>query len=184
MPLLQIQQAHQGTAVGKEIVNDQHMVFRGEELFGDDHIVDLFVGEGLDLGLVVVVVQIDAHGLFGKHHRHVELTGHNGGNADAAGLDGEHLVDGLARKQALPLPGHLAEQRDIHLMVDKAVNLEHIPFAHNAVCADTIFQHLHKQSLSSSLFPFRGTKLCPQPVCILPSITEVPAFGKWLCAQI
>ena len=65
-------------------------------------------------------------------------------DADAAGLDGEHLVDGLARKQALPLPCHLAEQRDVHLVVDKAVHLEHVAFAHNAVLADTIFQHLHK----------------------------------------
>ena len=62
---------------------------------------------------VAVIIQVDAHGLFGKHHRHVELAGHHGGNANAAGLDGEHLVDGLAIKQALPLPGHLLEQREI-----------------------------------------------------------------------
>ena len=43
----QIQQAHQGTAVGKEIVNDQHMVFRGEE----DHvlIIDDFLANGCAL---------------------------------------------------------------------------------------------------------------------------------------
>ena len=120
------------------------MILRGEELFGDDDVVDLFVGEGLDLGLVVVVVQIDAHGFFGKHHRHVQLAGYHSRNADAAGLDGEHLIDGLARKQALPLPCHLAEQRNVHLVVDKAVHLEHVALAHNAVLADTIFQHLHK----------------------------------------
>ena len=143
----QIQQAHQGTAVGKEIVNDQHMVFRGEELFGDDHIVDLFVGEGLDLGLVVVVVQIDAHGLFGKYHRHVELAGHDGCNANAAGLDGEHLVDGLACKQALPLLCHLPEQRNVHLVVDKAIHLEHIALAYDTILANTIFQHLHSAAV-------------------------------------
>ena len=120
------------------------MILRGEELFGDDDVVDLFVGEGLDLGLVVVVVQIDAHGFFGKHHRHVQLAGYHSRNADAAGLDGQHLIDRLARKQALPLPCHLAEQRDVHLVVDKAVHLEHVALAHNAVLADTIFQHLHK----------------------------------------
>ena len=120
------------------------MILRGEELFRDDDVVDLFVGEGLDLSLVVVVVQIDAHGFFCKHHRHVQLAGHHSRNADAAGFDGENLVDGLARKQALPLPCHLAEQRDVHLVVDKAVHLEHVAFAHNAVLADTIFQHLHK----------------------------------------
>ena len=125
------------------------MVLRGEELFGDDDVVDLLVGKRLDLGLVVIVIQVDAHGLFGKHHRHVELAGHHGGNANAAGLDGEHLVDGLAIKQALPLPGHLLEQWDVHLVVDETVYLEHIALADNAVLADAIFQHFHNSARSS-----------------------------------
>ena len=120
------------------------MILRSEELFGHDDVVYLFMGEGLDLGLVVVIVQIDAHGFFGKHHRHVQLASYHSRNADAAGLDGEHFVDGLARKQALPLPRHLTEQWDVHLVVDKAVHLEYVALAHNAVLADTIFQHLHK----------------------------------------
>ena len=135
-----------------EIVNDQHMILCREELFGDDDVVDLFVGEGLDLGLVVIVVQIDAHRLFGEHHRHIELACHHGCNADAAGLDGEHLVDGLAGKQALPLLCHFTEQRNIHLVVDKAVYLEHVALAYNTILADTFFQHLHSEPVPPSLF--------------------------------
>ena len=60
----QIQQAHQSTAVCQEVIDDQDMILCGEELFGDDDIIDLLVGEGLDLGLIVVVIQVDAHGLF------------------------------------------------------------------------------------------------------------------------
>ena len=139
----QFQQAHQGAAVGQEIVDDEDMVFRGEELFGDDDVIDLFVGEGLDLGLVIVVVQIDAHGLFGKDHRHIELAGDHCCNADAAGFNGQHFVDGLACKQALPLFCHLAEQRDVHLVVDEAVHLQHVALAHDAVLANPIFQQFH-----------------------------------------
>ena len=119
------------------------MILCGEELFGDDDIIDLLVGEGLDLGLIVVVIQVDAHGLFGKHHRHIELAGNHGGNADAAGLNGQHLVDGLACKQALPLLCHLAEQGDVHLVVDEAVHLQHIALAHDPVFLNAFFQQFH-----------------------------------------
>ena len=119
------------------------MILRGEELFRNDDVVDLFVGEGLDLGLIVVIVQIDAHGLLGEDHRHIELAGDHGSDADAAGLDGQHLVDGLARKQTLPLLCHLPEQRDIHLMIDKAVHLQHIALADDAVSPNPIFQQSH-----------------------------------------
>ena len=129
----QLQQTHQGTAVGQKVVYDQDMVLRREELFGHDDVVHLFMGEGLDLGLVVIVVQVDAHGFFCKHHRHIQLAGHNSRNADAAGLDGQHLVDGFAGKQPLPLPCHLPEQGDIHLMIDKAVHLQHIALADDPV---------------------------------------------------
>ena len=143
----QLQQTQQGAAVGQEVVDDENMVLGGEELLGDDDIINFLVGEGLDLRLVVVVVQVDAHGLFGKHHRHVELTGHHSRDADAAGLDGEHLVDGFAVEQALPLLCHLAEQRDVHLMVDEAVHLEHVALTDDAVFADAVFQHFHSSSL-------------------------------------
>ena len=43
-----------GAAVGQKIVDDQHMILRGDGTFGHDDVVYLFMGEGLDLGLVVV----------------------------------------------------------------------------------------------------------------------------------
>ena len=71
----------------------------------------------------------------------------DGCNANAAGLDGEHLVDGLACKQALPLLCHLPEQRNVHLVVDKAIHLEHIALAYDTIFANTIFQHLHSAAV-------------------------------------
>ena len=153
------------------------MVLGSEELLGDDDIIDFLVGEGLDLRLVVVVVQVDAHGLFGEHHRHVELAGHHSRDADAAGLDGEHLVDGFAVEQALPLLCHLAEQRDVHLMVDEAVHLEHVALTDDAVFADAVFQHFHSSSLPPN-FPVTKRSI------FHISIPDTLPVGKAFSAQI
>ena len=149
------------------------MILCREELFGDDDVVDLFVGEGLDLGLVVIVVQIDAHGFFGKHHRHVELAGHHSRDADAAGLDGEHLVNWLARKQALPLPGHLAEQRDIHLMVDKVIDLQDAAFQTFSIAENPLLQGFHNTFYLNSFLisQFRFRRLQGREPSLLPLIT-------------
>ena len=173
----QLQQTHQGAAVGQEVVDDENVVLGGEELLGDDDIINFLVGEGLDLRLVVVVVQVDAHGLFGEHHRHVELAGHHSRDADAAGLDGEHLVDGLAIEQALPLLCHLAEQRNVHLMVDEAVHLEHVALTDDAVFADAVFQHFHSSSLPPN-FPVTKRSI------FHISIPDTPPVGKTFSAQI
>ncbi len=58
-----------------------------------------------------------------------------------------NLVDGLACKQALPLLCHLPEQRNVHLVVDKAIHLEHIALAYDTIFANTIFQHLHSAAI-------------------------------------
>ena len=153
------------------------MILGGEELLGDDDIINFLVGEGLNLRLVVVVVQVDAHGLFGEHHRHVELAGHHSRDADAAGLDGEHLVDGFAVEQALPLLCHLAEQRDVHLMVDEAVHLEHVALTDDAVFADAVFQHFHSSSLPPN-FPVTKRSI------FHISIPDTFPVGKAFSAQI
>ena len=158
------------------------MILCSEELFGHDDVVDLFVGEGLDLGLVVIVVQIDAHRLFGEHHRHIELACHYSCNADAAGLDGEHLVDGLAGKQALPLLCHFTEQRNIHLVVDKAVYLEHVALAYNTILADTFFQHLHSEPVPPSLFSI-SVHSPAHMFFISYSIPDASCFGKSFSCQ-
>ena len=78
------------------------------------------------------------------------LGGHTG-DPDAAGLNGQDLVDGLVGKQTLKLHAHLVKQFHIHQMVEKAVHLQHIALGQNAVLADTIFQQFHRYANSFSL---------------------------------
>ena len=66
-----------------------------------------------------------------------------GGDADAACLDGEDLVDRLVRKAARPLRPHLVDELDIHLVVEEGGYLEHAFHLHNTVAQDALFQLLH-----------------------------------------
>ena len=104
------EQTAQSAAVGEEVVDDEHMVVGPEKTGGDDDVVDAVVGEGLDARGIHRAIQVDGLGLLREHHGHAEMMRHHGGDADARGLDGEDLVNGLARKQALPFLGHLGEQ--------------------------------------------------------------------------
>ena len=75
------------------------------------------MGKGFHLCHIHFSVQIDALGLFGKYHRHIEISGGNAGNADPGCLDGQDLVHLYVCKAALELLSHLLQETDIHLMV-------------------------------------------------------------------
>ena len=110
----QLQQTQQGAAVGQEVVDDENVVLGGEELLGDDDIINFLVGEGLDLRLVVVVVQVDAHGLFGEHHRHIaEMLGGHACDANAGRFDGQDLIDAQMTETTVDLLAQRHKQTDI-----------------------------------------------------------------------
>lgn len=72
---------------------------------------------------------------------------HHGGDADARGLDGEDLVNGLAREKPLPFLGHLGEQLNVHLVVQEGVHLQHTARLHHAIAANALFQQFHRNLL-------------------------------------
>lgn len=90
----QIDEALHGTTVCQEVVDDEKVILRAEVLPGDDDIVIVVVGIGVDHGVVNIICNVGAAALLGKDHRHTEVQTGNDGNANAAGLDGEDLVDG------------------------------------------------------------------------------------------
>ena len=61
-----IQQALHGLAVGKKVVQNQHLVSRGEELLGKGDIVITAVGIRMYGGSVNIAVDVLALGLLGK----------------------------------------------------------------------------------------------------------------------
>ena len=98
------------------------------------------MGEGLDLGGVDVVRDIDAHRLLGKDDRHAELQRYDTRDTDTRCLDGQDLGDLLARIQPLEFLGELGDEADVDLMVDKAVDLQDISFAYDAVPDDSFLE--------------------------------------------
>ena len=87
---------------------------------------------------VKLAVEVLALRLFGKYDPAPELFSRNAGNADAGGLNRQNLIDARARKAALPFLRHLAEKPDIHLVVQKAVNLQNAAFLDDALFADSV----------------------------------------------
>ena len=72
-------------------------------------------------------------GLLGKHQRHTQGPGHRVGNGDAGGFDGQHLGNVRPCKAPQEFFTQLFDQRDIHLVIQKAVHLQHIAGLYNAV---------------------------------------------------
>ena len=123
-------------AVGQKIVDEQHVIVSAQEFLGDDDLILALVRKGLDLCDVNVAIDVDALRFLRKNDRYAEMTCDDAGNADAGGLDRHDLVDVFIRKAALELLAHLVEQLDIHLMIEKAVNLEHVALLDHAVFYD------------------------------------------------
>ena len=128
----QFDQSVHSTAVRKEVINNQDVIFAAQELGGDDYIIGSLMGKGLYLCHIHRTVQIDTLCLLGKYDRHVEVLGNDSGNTDPGCFDRQNLVDRAVGKQAPELLAHLIEKCHVHLMVEKAVYLKDITFFDNS----------------------------------------------------
>ena len=126
-------EAQQGAAIGKEVINDQNPVIRAQELLGDDNLVAVFVGKGLHFRDIHISVKIYRLGLFGKNHGNAKLLRHKGSNADAGGFNGHNLGNRLVGEATLEFPADLLHQGDVHLVVQEAVHFQYITGLDNAV---------------------------------------------------
>jgi hypothetical protein len=62
---------------------------------------------------------------------------------DAGGLDGQNLVHAAVPEQTVKLLSNFRKKGNVHLVVQKAVHLEHVrPFDH-AILTDALFQKFH-----------------------------------------
>ena len=123
------------------------MILRTQELLGHDDLILILMGEGLHLGNVHLALDVDGLGLLGKHHGHAELLCHETGDADAGGLNGQHLGDGLIGKPAVKFPADLLHQGNIHLVIQKAIHLQHIAGLYDSVFRDSLLQKVHCEHL-------------------------------------
>jgi len=112
-----------GAAVCKEVIDDEHLVIGSEKLFGNYRVVNLALGKGFNAAGVNLSGNIFAGSLFGEYHRNAEFLRDNAGDTDAGGLDGEYLVYLTIGKSAFKLLSKLRKKTDVHLMIQKTIDL-------------------------------------------------------------
>ena len=96
--------------------------------------------EGLHFGRIDILIHIAACRLFGKEDRNTEIYCSETGNADTGRFDGQDLIHLAVTKKFLELLPQFADERDIDLMVQKAVDLEYISRFDDAVFHNFLLQ--------------------------------------------
>ena len=129
-------------AVGQEVIDEEHLVALLQIVAAHANVVGALLCEGEDGGLEHVFHR--AGSLFlGEHHGEFEQIAHHDGGGDAAGFDGDNLVDVRAGEAAHEFNGHGLHEDGVHLMVDEIVDFQDASFEASAVAKDTVFECFH-----------------------------------------
>ena len=142
----------QSASVGKKVVDDENLVARAEKVLGNDDVVDAAMGVAFHLGCPDIAGNVLGLALFGKNKRTPELLRCNTSDAYAGCLNGKNLIYAATLIKAQPFPGHFLKQRDVHLMIEKAVNLQHIVRLYDSVFQNAFFQKIHNMYLRCFLY--------------------------------
>ena len=91
-------QSHKGTAIGKEIIDNENVIFRPQKLFGENHIVCTFVCERLYFRVIDLSVDVDALCFLRKYNRNMKILCRNAGNPDSGSFNRQYLRNLFRRK--------------------------------------------------------------------------------------
>ena len=129
--------------VGKEVVNNQHLVVGCEIWARDEHVVMALVGEGVSLRHVLVVGAVGSLTFFCKHYGHVVEVAEQCSDGYAARLDGKNFVDRLTAEASFELVCNLAYDVNVNLMVQEVIHFQDVAFLNHAVFFDFLFKEIH-----------------------------------------
>ena len=73
-----------------------------------------------------------------EHHRQIEQEAHHDGRGDAAGLNGQYLVDVRGGITTDELHGDSLHEVRVHLMIDKLVYLEYSTWVALSIFENTV----------------------------------------------
>ena len=132
-------QALQCAAIGQDSIDDQNVLTLMQEFLGHDDLILILVGEGFHLGNEHITINVDRLGLLGKNQRNIKFLSNKGSNANAGRFNGHDLGNGLMAKSAFEFPTDFLHQSNIHLVVQKAIHLQHITGLYDAVFYDSLF---------------------------------------------
>ena len=132
-------QTLEGAAIGQKIINDQNVFTFVQELLGNDDIILILVCKGFHFCHIHFAIQVDGLGLLGKDHGNAKFLGNKSSNTDTGSFNGHNLGNGLMAETALELPADFLHQLNIHLMVQKTVNLQNIARLYDSVFYNSLF---------------------------------------------
>ena len=160
-------------AIASRIIDSwQHPVARLQVLLRYLYIKGGAAGEGGHLRGVQLSVQVFGLALFCKDHRRiVKVRRCRHRDADAGCLDGQNLVDLLPCKPAAELFSDLVQQADVHLVVQKAVHLQHVALFYLSILQNSLFQFFHFFRLPLAIPKYFALLLLYQS--ILPTSTPI-----------
>ena len=96
--------------------------------------------KALDRGRIYLAVYVYALRLLRKYDRTSEILCRNASNADARRFYSQYLVYALVGEQSAELLADLVVKLNIHLMIEKAVNLEYVSLFYYTVLVYAFFQ--------------------------------------------
>ena len=97
----------------------------------------------MDGGGVDLAVDVLALGLLGEDDRHVEMTRRHAGNGDAGRFNRQDLVDAVVLEDAVKFLADLIQQIDVELVVQEAIDLQHIAGTNLTLLHNTFLQKFH-----------------------------------------
>ena len=133
-------QTQHRAALGEEVIDEQNAIVRAEEAGGNDDVVVALMGEGGDLRGQDFTVDVARLCFLGEYHRNTKMLRGDACDSDAGSLDGQDFGDAAVTEAAEELLAQFIDQRNVHLMIEESVDLEHIAVLDAAAFQNGIFQ--------------------------------------------
>ena len=140
--LHQVDDTLSSVSVGQEVVDEQHLVARAEEVAADADVIRALLGEGENRGGQHVLHRAGFL-LLGEDDGQFEQIAHHDGRGNAAGLYCDDFVDLGRCEAAYEFHTNALHQDGIHLMVDEVVHFQDSSGEAASVAEDAVFQCLH-----------------------------------------
>ena len=117
-----VNHAERSISIGKEVVDENHMVVLRQEAVADANRIYTIFGERAHFRHEHIVHRFRLFFL-DEHHRQLKDIAQHDGWSDTAGLNGYNLIEIHPGKTAFELLGDFVHQIRVKLMVQKAVHL-------------------------------------------------------------
>ena len=119
-------------------IDEKHLVAGREEILADAHIVRALLGERIH-GSNQHILHRARFLLLGEHYGQLQQIAHHDGGSDAAGFDGDNLVDTGRGETSYKLHADGFHQYWVHLVIDEIIHFQYASRIAFSVFENTVF---------------------------------------------